>query len=68
MACDLVAALTRRLAPICAIRVRKFCSTTTCSAHRLQSTGVKAPTALREALIKTIKHEVATGESLSNPM
>ena len=68
VACDLVAALTRRLAPICAIRVRKFCSTTTCSAHRLQSTGVKAPTALREALIKTIKHEVATGESLSNPM
>ena len=56
--CDLVAALTGRPLPISAIRVRKFCSTTTFSAHRLQSTGFKAPTALREALINTIKHEL----------
>ena len=56
--CDLVAALTGRPRPISAIRVRKFCSTTTFSAHRLPSTGFKAPTALREALINTIKHEL----------
>ena len=56
--CDLVAALTGRPLPISAIRVRKFCTTTTFSAHRLQSTGFKAPTALREALIKTIKREL----------
>ena len=56
--CDLVAALTGRPLPISAIRVRKFCSTTTFSAHRLQSTGFKAPTALRGALINTIKHEL----------
>ena len=57
----------RQAPPISAIRVRKFCSTTTFSAHRLQSTGFEAPTALREALIKTIKHELAAGESLNNP-
>ena len=39
---DLVAAITGRPLPISAIRVRKFC-TTTFSAHRLQSTGFKAP-------------------------
>ena len=67
MACDLVAALTGRPLPISAIRVRKFCSTTTFSAHRLHSTGFKPPTALREALIKTIKHELAPSESFSHP-
>ena len=60
-ACDLVTAITGRPLPISAIRVRKFCSTTTFSVHRLQSTGFKPPTALREALIKTIQHEL-TGD------
>ena len=67
VACDLVAFLTGRPLPISAIRVRKFCSNTTFSAHRLQSTGFKAPIDLHEALIKTIKHELGGGNSLSNP-
>ena len=46
--CDLVAALPGRPLPIGAIRVRELCSTTTFSAHRLQSTGFKAPPDLRE--------------------
>ena len=62
MACDIVAALTGRPLPISAIRIRKFCSTTTFSAHRMQATGFKPPTALREALINTIKHELTPGD------
>ena len=61
-----MAAITGRPLPISAIRVTKFCSTTTFSAHRMQSTGFKAPTGIREALVKTIKHELGTGESLNN--
>ena len=36
--CDLAAAVTGRQLPISAIRIRKFCSTTTFSARRVQST------------------------------
>ena len=67
VACDLVAALIGRPLPISAIRVRKFCSTTTFAAHRVQSTGFKAPTGLREALVKTIQHELGASNSKGNP-
>ena len=59
LVCDLMAAVTGKTLPISAVRVRKFCSTTTFSAQRVQSTGFQAPVGLREALVRTIRHEVA---------
>ena len=58
LACDAVAAVTGRRLPISAARIRKFCSTTTFSAERAHATGFRPPIDLREALTKTIEHEV----------
>ena len=58
LACDVVAAVTGRKLPISTVRVRKFCSTTTFSAQRAGSTGFRAPVPLREALLRTVRHEV----------
>lgn len=55
--CDAVAAASNRRLPISAARIRKFRSTTTFSAQRTKSIGFQPPTSLREALLKTIKHE-----------
>ena len=55
--CDLAAAVTKRRLPISAVRVQKFCSTTTFTANRVVATGFRPPICLREALMKTIKHE-----------
>ena len=65
MFCDLVAAITGRRLPISAIRVRKFCSTTTFSTVRLRRTGFKPITVLHEALIDTINHEICCSQELS---
>ena len=61
IACDMAAAVTGRRLPISAVRIRKFCSTTTFSADRVQSTGFRPPIGLREALAKTISQEVSEG-------
>ena len=61
VACDLVAAITGRKFPISVVRVKKFCSTTTFLADRLESTGFQAPVGLREALLNTIRYELAAG-------
>ena len=58
LACDAVSALTGRILPISAIRVRKFCSTTTFSADRLRSTGFAPPMTLRDALVTTIRRQL----------
>ena len=55
--CDLVAAASGKRLPISAIRIRKFCSTTTFVAQRFASTGFRPPIGLRKALAKTIKYE-----------
>lgn len=43
MACDLAAAATGRTLPVSAIRIRKFCSTTTFSDERAKATGFRPP-------------------------
>ena len=63
IACDLAAAVTGRKLPISATRIRKFCSTTTFSAGRVQATGFRPPIRLREGLVKTIGHEVREGRA-----
>ena len=60
LACDVVAAVTGRRLPVSAVRVRKFCSTTTFSAQRVQAIGFRPPIGLREALVRTIRHEIGT--------
>ena len=57
MACDLAAALTGRTLPVSAVRIRKFCSTTTFAAERAQATGFRPPFPLRDALVQVIRHE-----------
>ena len=61
VACDVASAFTGMRLPISTLRVKKFCSTTTFSTSRVMATGFRAPTGLREALVKTIKHEVCKG-------
>ena len=61
VACDVASAFTGMRLPISALRVKKFCSTTTFSTSRVMATGFRPPTGLREALVKTIKHEVCKG-------
>ena len=56
--CDLAAALTGAALPVSAVRIRKFCSTTTFSGARVQATGFRPPYSLQEGLLKTIRHEV----------
>ena len=56
--CDLAAALTGAALPVSAVRIRKFCSTTTFSGARVQATGFRPPYSLQEGLLKTILHEV----------
>ena len=58
VACDVLAAVTRRRFPISAVRIKKFCSTTTFSAERVLAIGFCPPIGLREALLKTVKHEL----------
>ena len=58
VACDVAAAITRKQFPISAIRVKKFCSTTTFSTSRVTAAGFHAPIGVRDALERTIKHEV----------
>ena len=57
--CDVASAVTGRKLPVSAIRVRKFCSSTTFSAHKLEATGFRPSIGLREALVATIRHELA---------
>ena len=55
VACDVVAVLTGRRLPISAIRVKKFCSTTTFSSGRVAATGFHPPFGLRDAIVRTIR-------------
>lgn len=55
--CDLVATVSGKRLPISAVRIRKFCSTTTFIAQRFESTGFGPPMSLHQALTKTIRHE-----------
>ena len=64
VACDLAAAITGRTLPISGVRVKKFCSTTTFSADRVASTGFRAPMGLRDALLNTVRYEVASTSRL----
>ena len=61
VACDVASAFTGMRLPISALRVKKFCSTTTFSTSRVMATGFRRPTGLREAIGKTIKYEVCDG-------
>lgn len=54
---DVLSAITGRKFPISAQRVRKFCSTTTFSSCKVESTGFQAPVSLHVALMKTVRHE-----------
>ena len=67
LACDAGARVTGRRLPISAVRIRKFCSTTTLSTERLHATGFRAPVGLREALVRTVAHEVRAEASLGVP-
>ena len=58
VACDLISAVSGKRLPISAVRIRKFCSTTTFSSRRVQETGFRPPFGIRKALIETIRHEV----------
>ena len=64
MLCDVAAAVTGRSFPVSAARVRKFCSTTTFSAQRLRSTGFQPALGLREALVRTVRHEIAVDDAI----
>ena len=55
--CDLVASVTNRRLPISALRVKKFCTTTTFTASRVEHTGFRRPFGISDALVKTIEHE-----------
>lgn len=59
LVCDLAAALTGATLPVSAVRVRKFCSTTTFSTARVAATGFQPPFSLQEALVRTVRHEVS---------
>ena len=63
VACDVASAFTGMRLPISALRVKKFCSTTTFSTRRVMATGFRPPVGLREALVKTIKHEICDGST-----
>ena len=66
VACDALAAVTGRRLPISAVRIRKFCSTTTFSTDRMRGTGFLPPIGLREALERTIRHELSRRESAAS--
>ena len=55
--CDFVSAMTGRSFSISAIRVKKFCSTTTFCTRRAEAIGFRAPFGLKDALLKTISYE-----------
>jgi nucleoside-diphosphate-sugar epimerase len=58
---DGAARLTGRSFPISAVRVRKFCAETQVDTARLQASGFRAPTPLREALARTLAAEFPGG-------
>ena len=64
-ACDVAAAITGRRLSISAVRIRKFCSTTTFSAHRVIASGFRPPLGLRQALVKTIRYEARESTACS---
>ncbi|MCY4485048.1 MAG: NAD-dependent epimerase/dehydratase family protein [Spirochaetaceae bacterium] len=65
--CDLLATITGKRFPISAVRVRKFCSTTTFATQRVEHTGFQPPLGLDEALEDTIRYEVAAAAGASDP-
>lgn len=67
VACDLLAAITGKQFSISAVRVKKFCSTTTFATQRAEHTGFQAPMGLDEALGNTIRYEVTAVARESGP-
>lgn len=65
-ACDALAAVTGRRFPISAVRIRKFCSTTTFSTGRMHGTGFLPPIGLRESLERTIRYELSQSDSATS--
>ena len=65
-ACDALSAVTGRQFPISAVRIRKFCSTTTFSTDRMRGTGFLPPIGLRESLERTIRYELGQRESAAS--
>ena len=63
LACDIASAVTGRQLPVSAVRIRKFCTSTTFSVHRVHATGFRPPIGLREALAKTVSHELRDGDA-----
>ena len=59
-ACDGLARLSGRNLPISAVRVRKFCADTSCSADRLKDTGFVPECSLEEGLHRMIAYDFAT--------
>ena len=57
IACDLLTYSTRMNLSISALRIRKFCSTTTYLAKRARATGFTPKTGIREALGRVIEYE-----------
>ena len=56
VACDAAARLMRRSLPISAVRVQKFCSTTTFSTA-VDEAGFRRPVSLEEGLERTVRYE-----------
>lgn len=54
---DIAARLTGRTFPVSKVRVEKFCANTMVAANRVPVTGFTPPYDLRQALMKTVRHE-----------
>lgn len=54
---DVVSRVTGKSLPISAVRVRKFCSSTTVSVERARATGFQPPFTLAEGLERFLAHE-----------
>lgn len=54
---DLLAWLTGKKMTVSSIRVKKFCATTEFDAHKVHSSGFKAPYSLDEGLARTLEFE-----------
>lgn len=56
-ACDGLARISGRNLPVSAVRVRKFCADTTCSAERIRETGFVPECSLEDGLDRMIAHD-----------
>ena len=54
---DLASGITGKSLPVSAVRIRKFCASTTIDVRRLQDTGFKPPFTLGEGMERFLAHE-----------